>query len=891
MRLARTLLALIPMAVALSCCAGNAPRAAALRALITPPPAQTLDGAVKELRAMKPPAGAQAGVFEQLRDELVRQLNARGVSKFVNTPPSGDANRVNDLGITPNGDGTYTLRWSYYNRGDYDQSGIVGVTDLTPIAMHFGETVPIGNMDTIQYLIHGSGAAPNNKVCVADVTPIAMNFGVECAKYEVQGAPATGSFAPIHVTMMGEATGKENGRAKFSYSFSIGANRRFRVVPMDSANVAGVESNEANVNPTAPSIVSVQPLTGDKNVPLSLVAVVNGTQPLVYDWQFGTEATPESSTLTSPTVTFSAIGEHQCTLNVSNAYGNDTFDFSLEIMETAKPPLELWYFQMVNLLPAGNVDSALALMQTAKNFGYKKALIADFKFGTIDIQSDTYRANVQAFAEGARAMDMEVVPSLVPIGYSDAYLCHDPNLIEGMPVVDADFLVQDVGGQLQADVVQDAALLNGGFEARSCDNFDFWNEMDSAYISADTAEKHGGLTSVKISPSGGNNARITTPDIAVKPWNNYAVKLWLKTQNASPSGSIWFRVFNYQQPSGPLTQICFQDFSVAPTQGWKEYILTFNSQNYTTVRLYLGMWGGQSGQFWFDDVSIENTGLINLIRRPGAPFVVKSEDGSVTYTEGSDYDYVSDPLMGEAGSYTGTFDLYHARPVINIPPGSLIQDGDILKVSYYQCAFVMDMQPTVCLTEPAVDTITRDTLQLINDLMNPSEVFISVDEMRVANWCKSCTDTSKTPGQLLADMTGRIEAIAREINPAWKLLTWSDMYDPNHNAHDDYYLVNGDLANSWDGLPASWDIGNWLSSSDATLTFFEGRGNRQLLAGYYDEGEKVLPERYYIYDWLTRAKANGADGVYGAMYTTWANNYEWLDEWAACVRAWELANP
>lgn len=889
MRPARILLALIPM-IALSCCAGNAPRAAALRALMAPAHAQTLDSAVKELGALKPPVGAQAGVFEQLRDELMRQLNARGVSKFTSTPPSGDANRVNDLGITSNGDGTYTLLWSYYNRGDYDQNGSVGVTDITPIAMHFGEAVPSFNPDAIQYVIHPN-SAPGEKVCVADVTPIAMNFGVDCAKYEVQGAPATGDFSPIHVVMMDDAYNTENGRAKFGYSFSIGANRRFRVVPMDSANIAGVESNEASVNPTAPSIVSVQPLTGDKNAPLSLVAVVNGTQPLSYEWQFGADASPNVSYEPSPTVTFSTVKVHDCTLTVTNAYGEDTYNFSVDVKETAKPPLELWYFQMVNLLPAGAVDNALALMQTAKNAGYTKALIADFKFGTIDIQSDTYRANVQAFANGARAMGMEVVPSLVPIGYSDAYLCHDPNLIEGMPVVNAEFLALNHDPDVWADVVQDAVISNGGFEAHSGNDFDGWLEMDSAYISADATEKHSGAASAKISPSGGNNARITTPDIPVKPWNGYAVKLWLKTENASPAGSIWFRVFNWDPGASKLTQICFQDFSVAATQDWKEYILTFNSQDYTSVRIYLGMWGGQSGQFWFDDVSIENTGLINLIRRPGAPLVVTDENGLTTYNEGSDYDPVIDPEMGEAGSYTGTFDLYHARPVITIPTGSRIQDGDILKVSYYQCAFVMDMQPTVCLTEPAVDTITRDTLQLINDLMDPSEVFISVDEMRVANWCKSCQDTGKTPGQLLADMTARIETIAHEINPAWKLLTWSDMYDPNHNAHDDYYLVNGDLANSWDGLPASWDIGNWLSSSDPTLEFFQNHGNRQLLAGYYDEGAKANAEDYYIYGWLTRARNLNADGVYGAMYTTWVNDFSQLENWAASVRQWETDNP
>jgi hypothetical protein len=155
------------------------------------------------------------------------------------------------------------------------------------------------------------------------------------------------------------------------------------------------------------------------------------------------------------------------------------------------------------------------------------------------------------------------------------------------------------------------------------------------------------------------------------------------------------------------------------------------------------------------------------------------------------------------------------------------------------------------------------------------------------NWCEGCQSRGLTAGGLLAYATGRIEQIAHEVNPQWKLLTWSDMFDPNHNAHDDYFLARGTVAGSWDGLPAAWDIGNWNSGANRTdtLSFFSGRGNRQILAGYYDEAGPT----YSIGAWLTDAK--GIPGVYAVMYTQWWSGYDALEAWAQAVRDWEAANP
>ncbi len=35
------------------------------------------------------------------------------------------------------------------------------------------------------------------------------------------------------------------------------------------------------------------------------------------------------------------------------------------------------------------------------------------------------------------------------------------------------------------------------------------------------------------------------------------------------------------------------------------------------------------------------------------------------------------------------------------------------------------------------------------------------------------------------------------------------MFDPKHNAHNNYFSVEGDLAAGWDGMPANVTVLNW----------------------------------------------------------------------------------
>ncbi|HZU38648.1 MAG TPA: hypothetical protein VFA18_22165, partial [Gemmataceae bacterium] len=130
----------------------------------------------------------------------------------------------------------------------------------------------------------------------------------------------------------------------------------------------------------------------------------------------------------------------------------------------------------------------------------------------------------------------------------------------------------------------------------------------------------------------------------------------------------------------------------------------------------------------------------------------------------------------------------------------------------------------------------------------------------------ACQDRHKTPGELLADNVHRCAEILREVNPKAQVLVWSDMFDPHHNAVDHYYLVNGSLRGSWEGLKPEVVIANWNSGqAAASLKWFADRGHRQLIAGYYDDGTDNL--RHW------NQAARGVPKITGFMYTTWQHRY------------------
>jgi hypothetical protein len=110
------------------------------------------------------------------------------------------------------------------------------------------------------------------------------------------------------------------------------------------------------------------------------------------------------------------------------------------------------------------------------------------------------------------------------------------------------------------------------------------------------------------------------------------------------------------------------------------------------------------------------------------------------------------------------------------------------------------------------------------------------------------------------------------------------MFDPHHNAIDHYYLVNGDLADSWNGLSRDVIVVNWnFGVREESLKFFADRGQQQVLAGFYDADAGQIGE------WLKVVREQKIRGVTGVMYTTWKQDYSQLREFAEVVNRFEEA--
>jgi hypothetical protein len=203
---------------------------------------------LSELDALEAPEGVNPLLFEGLKDALERALLAQGTGRAVCTPPTGDNNRVDPLNYyieDVEGTDHYFLAWRYRSLGDYDLNGTVGIPDITPIAMHYGEDT---NEHPEAAHIDGSG---NERVGIEDITPIAMYYGVDLAAYRIEGsADMETGYAEVGTASFETDAVEVVGGLEFTYDLGeVPAYEWYRVVPVDSEGTDGVESVPVHIVP------------------------------------------------------------------------------------------------------------------------------------------------------------------------------------------------------------------------------------------------------------------------------------------------------------------------------------------------------------------------------------------------------------------------------------------------------------------------------------------------------------------------------------------------------------------------------------------------------------------------------------------------------------------
>jgi len=511
------------------------------------------------------------------------------------------------------------------------------------------------------------------------------------------------------------------------------------------------------------------------------------------------------------------------------------------------PDRFVWIFGW-NLGKDRDVAEITQVLDTSAQHGINGAMVS-FSLDSLCKKKPDYFRRLDAVKQACAGNKMEIIPAVFGVGYGGTALAHDRNLAEGLPVVDAPFVVK--GGEMQFVPDDSVQIVNGGFEEftkNKLKGYKFHDQPGEVSF-VDTQIKHSGAASLHLENFTANphgHGRVMQ-EVHVAPRRCYRVSLWVKTENLEPTGGFQIALYAGKRNLAP------RKFKLPATGDWQELTMIFNSLGFQDIRIYAGMWGGKAGKLWLDDWSIEEVGPVNVLHRPGTPMTVRSDDGVTTYTEGKDY-----------------------TQSLKLLPGSRIKDGQRLRVSWYHRMVIHESQVTACMGEPALYEIFDHEAKLLAEHLHPKKVMLNMDEIRMGGTCQACR--GRNMGELLGECITKQVAALRRYMPGVEVYIWSDMLDPNHNAHGDYYLVEGDFTGSWKHIPKDIIIAVWGGKPrEKSLRFFADEGFRTLVACYYDADNLDS-----VKGWLDLARQT--KNVRGFMYTPWQKKYALLPGFGDLLR-------
>ncbi len=573
-----------------------------------------------------------------------------------------------------------------------------------------------------------------------------------------------------------------------------------------------------------------------------------------------------------------------------DAGSGDRSAAACRVIDTPEFPVR-WFYYSTNVYVGDNITTAKNIWGQASDLRFNGVALADSKFSRPTTLYPNYNDSLQSLKRFSAENYMNMIPCVMPFGYSNAILFHDPNLASGLPVRNQKILIESDTGKLVPAV--DVALPNPGFEDYNGDRFPGFRYIDQpGEISfVDTEIKHSGNASIRMEnfpeyqPKNGHGRIIyQTP---VSPFKLYHIGAWVKTENFQPARIIDLVAID---PSTGISLNYFRKNIPATTDGWVRYDVTFNSLEADTLNIYWGVWGAKSGTIWWDDLVFEEVPFVNMLRRDGTPLGISHPYLDIAYFEGVDYETFFDPQTGNS-PWAGSYNSYHTPPTFRKLPGGSIQNGDTLLFSYYHTVLIYNGQVIITMSDPKVYEIVEREFRYLDsvitatpNLIYPDEklskkiYFMEHDEIRVMNWDFGDQSRNMTPAEILADNVNKSEDIIRRAAPDADIWVWTDMFDEYHNAvSGNYYLVNGDLRGSADLIPKSTGMVNWNGRERDSivyhsLDFFEGKGFRQISAPYYDNDENQI-RRWK--QWTRDVKY-----FHGMMYTTWQKRYDRLEPFA-----------
>jgi hypothetical protein len=530
-----------------------------------------------------------------------------------------------------------------------------------------------------------------------------------------------------------------------------------------------------------------------------------------------------------------------------------------------------------------SVDGLLTKAKDAKAVGANTIVFSDTKINLwFDDNAKTiakaWQPKMQELMQGFRSLGMKVILQTTPLGYCTPLLFSDPNLTTGYPIVSAPLVARN--GALVPE--QTATLLNGSFESAALNMPTNWGFQDLAgeHTFIDRSVRHEGSAAMRFEGSNAPNgqARIFT-EAMVKPFHQYTLRFWIRTQNltagflgpivASLDDKVKLTSQHYSFPDNDS-----RAYVSAPnnlSKDWSEMSVSFNSLDQTKIRLGFGVWDSRKGTLWVDDVRLVDTPLLNVVRRKSLPTRLITSAGQ-QLRERSDYSSLVDPKLGQSG-YTGNFDSYHEGPVITIPKGSSIKEGQRVTFEGYHALITMAGQVGCSWHEEQVFANMKKVHARAEKAFAADGYLIDFEEVRTGGWEPADRAFPSSGAAVSAHIQRAVRDAKRATNKP--IYVWSDMLEPTANAIQNFYQVRGTLDRSWEGLDpkqviiVNWKDGNEADTAKPSVQHFAKLGFQQVVAGFYDRNATT---NYQVWKQAT----TGQPGIVGSMYTTWVNDYTQL---------------
>lgn len=259
--------------------------------------------------------------------------------------------------------------------------------------------------------------------------------------------------------------------------------------------------------------------------------------------------------------------------------------------------------------------------------------------------------------------------------------------------------------------------------------------------------------------------------------------------------------------------------------------------------------------------------LVNVLISEASPLTVKSDDRTVTYTEGVDYAII--PGSPLAFPYAGGTPMS-----LSVLPGGALQPGQYVRVDY---TYVPGNSMSCCPSEPLYQDFMRDAITRTIEALQPKYIHIGHDEPRVMSRDLRCTSRGMTNAQLFAENVTKMRDYAVAADPGVRVMMWNDAVNPWQNA------TALQLQTAAYDIPRDVIMNGWYYSSPGenwhisqSVPWFTSLGFDVTGSPWFDP----VNAEFWVDFMLTHRRSTPRS--LGVLYTSWPDDFiPNPDPWAA----------